>query len=182
MNREIGSPFLLDFLNEIMLATPLEEKIADIVRPAVNDLGYALYMVRVAGEDRGKIVQIMAENPETGLLGIDDCTKISRSVSMLMDVEDPISGAYTLEVSSPGIDRYLVEKRHFEAYKGFEVKIETKEPNDMGQKRFRGRIRNVNEGAVILDTQQGDVEISLESMHKAKLVLSDELIKATAKD
>ncbi|MCD8562550.1 MAG: ribosome maturation factor RimP [Alphaproteobacteria bacterium] len=126
-----------------MKQTPLEQKIATLVTPVIEELGFALFIVKIIGEGGSKTVQIMAEDPETKRLGIDDCTKITKAVSALLDVEDPISGAYRLEISSPGIDRLLIRTEDFEAYKGFDAKLETELPNVEGQKRFRGHINGL---------------------------------------
>lgn len=163
-----------------MRIQPLEQKIADIVRPAIEELGFDLYCVKVTGEDGSTIVQIMAEDPATKNLGVDDCAKISREISTLMEVEDPISSRYRLEVSSPGIDRFLFKLEQFETYKGFEVKLESDTPAENGQRKFRGRIEGLNDNNVLLKTDQGDVEIPFGTLVKAKLVMTDELIKATA--
>lgn len=163
-----------------MKVQPLEQKIADIARPVIEELGFELYCVKIAGEDGSTIVQIMAEDPATKRLGVDDCAKISREISTLMEVEDPINGKYRLEVSSPGIDRFLFKLEQFETYKGFEVKVESDTPAENGQRKFRGRIESINDNNVLLKTDQGDVEIPFNSMVKAKLVMTDELIKATA--
>lgn len=89
-----------------MKQQPLELKISEIVAPVIEDLGFSLYCVKLTGQDGSTIVQIMAEDSATGRLGVDDCAKISRGVSAIMEVEDPIKSAYRLEVSSPGIDRF----------------------------------------------------------------------------
>ena len=163
-----------------MRATPLEHKIADFVTPVVSDMGLELICVKIISEDGAQNVQIMAENPETGRLGIDDCAKLSRAISAVMDVEDPISGNYRLEISSPGIDRPLTRLKDFVSYKGFEAKIEMTMPNENGQKRFRGRLDGVKDEDIILKTDEGEEVIAFDSLAKAKLVLTDELIKATA--
>lgn len=163
-----------------MKAQPIEQRIADIARPVVEELGFELYCVKVTGEEGSTIVQIMAEDPKTKRLGVDDCAKISREVATLMEVEDPISSKYRLEVSSPGIDRFLFKLEQFEEYKGFEVKVESDTPAENGQRKFRGRIEGLNDKNVMLKTDQGDVEIPFGHMVKAKLVMTDELIKATA--
>src|SRR5688572_7979945 len=126
-----------------MKATPLENRIADIVRPAIQDLGLELFCVRIIGEGGSRNVQIMAENPATKKLGIEECTQISKTVSALLDVEDPIDGTYRLEVSSPGIDRLLLTLEDFESYKGFEAKLETDVPSETGQKRFKGVLKGL---------------------------------------
>lgn len=165
-----------------MKLTPLEQKISTLVTPVIEDLGFALFTVKVIGEGGSKTVQIMAEDPATKRLGIDDCTMITKAVSALLDVEDPVPGAYRLEVSSPGIDRLLIRAEDFETYKGFDAKLETEMPNTEGQKRFRGVIKGLKgTDTVLLQTDTGEVEIAFSSLVKAKLVMSDELIKATAK-
>lgn len=162
-----------------MKLQPLESRIATIVEPAIKELGFDLYCVKIIGEDGAKTVQVMAEDPATKRLGIDDCTKISRAVSALLDVEDPIQGKYRLEISSPGIDRILFKPEHFEQYKGFEAKLETEMPTENGQRRFRGFLLGMNDNNIMLKTDTGDIEIPFMNLTKAKLILSDELIKAT---
>ena len=160
--------------------TPLEQKIADIAAPVIEDLGFALHHVKVSGSLGAMIVQIMAEDKATKNLGVDDAAKISKALSATLDVEDPIDGAYRLEVSSPGIDRMLVNQSDYEDYKGFEAKIESLVPVlENGQKKFRGHLGGIKDEKILLTTDQGDVEIPLASVAKAKLVLTDELIKAT---
>lgn len=163
-----------------MKTTPLEDKIFKLAAPVVTDLGFALLWVKITGEHSAALVQITAEDPQTRRLGVDDCAKISRAISAVMDVEDPIKGAYRLEVSSPGIDRLLVRQKDFEEYSGFEAKIETIVPAENGQKRYRGVIKGLKEDTILVGTETGDVEISFSNLSKAKLVLTDELIKATA--
>ncbi len=165
-----------------MRYTPLEEKIARLAAPVIKDLGFALHMVKVNGEGNAQNVQIMAEDINTKNLGVDDAAKISRALSAVFDVEDPINSAYRLEVSSPGIDRALINESDFENFKGFEAKIETMTPNADGQKRWRGVINGIENGQILVTTEdQGDTQIPFSALAKAKLVLTDELIKATAK-
>ncbi len=164
-----------------MRYTPLEEKIVNIVKPVVEDLGFALHHVKITGESNASIVQIMAEDLNTRNLMVDDAAKISRAISAVMDVEDPINGEYRLEVSSPGIDRMLITKGDFENYKGFEAKLESLTPNESGQKRFRGVVNGIKDNNILVTTDIGDVEIPYASLSQAKLILTDELIKATAK-
>ncbi len=163
-----------------MRQTPLEQKITALAAPVIADLGFELVWVKIIGEGNSQNVQIMAENPETKRLGIDDCAKLSKAIAAVMEVEDPISGAYRLELSSPGIDRLLVREKDFEDYAGFEAKLETDTPNENGQKRFRGVIKGIKQNLISLDTDTGEVEIPFGALAKAKLVLTDDLIKATA--
>lgn len=163
-----------------MRSTPLEDKISALAEPVIEDLGFSLVCVRITGENAASVVQVMAENPQTRRLGIDDCAKISRALSAVMDVEDPIKGAYRLEVSSPGIDRILVKEKDFTDFVGFEAKLETMTPNENGQRRFRGFIKGFEDGQILMTVDTVDVRIPYSALAKAKLVLTDELIKATA--
>lgn len=160
-----------------MKNTPQELKIINIVKPAIEDLGYALVML----EYQSGILQILAENPADGSLGIDDCTKINRVVSPLLEVEDPIPGAYTLEISSPGIDRPLIKEDDFNRYSGFEAKVELDMPIENGQKRFRGVVLGAQDGLfkIVVDNVEHTLEVN--NVKKARLILTDELIKATKK-
>jgi ribosome maturation factor RimP len=156
-----------------MKQTPLEDKIAALTAPVLSGMGYALVQARVTGDD-GQTVRILAENAD-GRLDIADCAKISRALSALFDVEDPIPGAYRLEVSSPGIDRPLVRARDFTTYAGKDVKIELDIPLN-GQKKFRGLLRGEEGGHVLLDTDNGPVRLPLDDIAKAKLVMGEALL------
>lgn len=164
-----------------MRATPLETRISEIVSPVVSDMGLDLVCVKIVGDGGSRNVQIMAEDPQTKRLDIDKCAALSKAVSAVLDVEDPISGAYRLEVSSPGIDRPLMRLEDFETYKGFEAKLETDMPNANGQRRFKGVLKGVKEENVAVETDQGLEEIPFAALVKAKLVLTDGLVKATQK-
>ena len=161
-----------------MRASPLESRVAEIVSPVVIDMGLDLVCVKIVGDGGSRNVQIMAEDPQTRRLDIDKCAALSKAVSALLDVEDPIQGAYRLEVSSPGIDRPLVKLADFETYKGFEAKLETDMPNANGQRRFKGVLKGVKEENITLETEQGLEEIPFAALVKAKLVLSNDLINA----
>ncbi len=163
-----------------MRSSPVEQKVFDIAVPVAQDLGLDIVCVKIIGEGGSRNVQVMAEDPETRKLNIDKCAELSRALSAVMDVEDPINGAYRLEVSSPGIDRPLMKIKDFDDFKGFEAKLETNTPTENGQKRFRGHIKGVQGTTVEIETDQGLAEIPFEHLVKAKLVLTDELIKATA--
>lgn len=164
-----------------MQLTPLEKKIADIASPLAVDLGLEVVHVSINGAEGTKIVQIMAEDPATGNLLVDKAAELSRALSAHMDVEDPIDGAYRLEVSSPGIDRVLTRKKDFEVYKTFEAKLERQMPDENGQKRFRGYIKGIDDKDIItLETDNGPAHIAFGDLAKAKLVMTDELLKRTA--
>lgn len=164
-----------------MRKTPLEHKIEQIVAPVIADMGLSLFAVKIIGEGGSRNVQIMAEEPATKNLGVDKCAEISRSVSALLDVEDIIEGAYRLEVSSPGIDRLLLTPAHFEEYKGHEARLESDTPIETGQKKFKGILQGIENDIVKINTEQGEAEIPFSNLIKAKLVLTDNLIKSTAK-
>jgi ribosome maturation factor RimP len=164
-----------------MKTTPLENRIAEIVRPVIEDLGLSLFSVKIIGEGGSRNVQIMAEDPATKNLGVEQCTEISKAVSAILDVEDPIEGHYRLEVSSPGIDRLLLKPEDFKTWEGFEAKLETEMPIETGQRRFKGILKGIENDVIKINTEQGDAEIPFANIAKAKLVLNDQLIKATAK-
>lgn len=164
-----------------MRKTPLENRIEEIVAPVVADMGLSLFAVKIIGEGGSRNVQIMAEDPVTKNLGVEKCAEISRSVSALLDVEDVIDGAYRLEVSSPGIDRLLLTPEHFAEYTGHEAKLESDTPIESGQKRFKGILKGIENNIVKINTEQGEAEIPFANLIKAKLVLTDNLIKSTSK-
>lgn len=159
----------------------LEDRISALVAPSLKGMGYDLVRVLMQGR-RSLTLQVMAERRDGLPMTVDDCADISRALSAILDVEDPISGAYTLEVSSPGIDRPLTRPQDYERYAGFEAKIETSRPLD-GRKRFRGRVLGLDDdGAVRLAVETGEVAIPLAEIKNAKLVLTDELIAAAMKE
>jgi ribosome maturation factor RimP len=162
--------------------TGLEARIAHIVEPIANDLGYELVRVKVSGLN-GMTVQIMAERAD-GTMRVEDCERLSRNVSPAMDVADPISREYHLEISSPGIDRPLTRAKDFENWTGHEAKVELDTPLD-GRRRFRGVLLGVKDGAAgirVLDTpadgEAGEAWLPVEDIGEARLVLTDALVKA----
>lgn len=159
--------------------TGLAADIAELVEPTLDDLGFRLVRVQVLGRD-GPTVQIMAERPG-GTITIDDCEKISRQLSPLLDAHDPLRGSYRLEVSSPGIDRPLVRPSDFEDWAGYEAKIELKELVG-GRKRYRGILEGYEDGEVRMECtldQQGTQVLGfpVDLIAEAKLVLTDELVR-----
>jgi ribosome maturation factor RimP len=157
----------------------LAARVAAIVEPVVETMGFRLVRVRITGSE-GCTVQIMAERPD-GTLTIDDCEELSRALSPVLDVADPVERAYRLEISSPGMDRPLVRKSDFERYIGHLAKIEMSIPAE-GRKRFRGTLTGIEGEAARLhrdDAKAGenaDVLLRIEDMAEAKLVLTDALI------
>lgn len=162
----------------------LEARVAEIVEPVVEDLGYRLVRIRVNGNN-GCTLQIMAERPD-GTMAVEDCEEISHAVSPALDVDDPISEAYHLEVSSPGIDRPLVRAGDFIGWAGHVVKIEMSVPQ-AGRKRYRGKIIAVEDGCAVLKMtdvplgQDDTARLPLDEVGSATLVLTDELIDAALK-
>ncbi len=154
-------------------------RVSAVAAPVLQQMGYRLVRIRISGE-AGCTVQIMAERPD-GSMQIDDCEAISRALSPVLDIADPIERAYRLEISSPGIDRPLVRRSDFERYAGHLVKIEMAVVSH-GRKRFRGTLAGVEGGAIRLhrdDASEGDdadVLLTMEDIADARLVLTDELI------
>ena len=154
-------------------------RVAELIEPALSGSGFRLVRVAVSGRE-GKTLQIMAERPD-GTLTIADCEAISKEISPLLDVHDPIAGSYHLEVSSPGIDRPLVRPSDFEVWSGHEAKIEVKQPID-GRKRFRGTLEGFEDGEVRIEVDLGEagrnvIGIPMALVGEARLVLTDELIR-----
>lgn len=157
----------------------LSARVAEIVAPAIAAMGYELVRVQLMG-DRAPVLQLMAERSDRAGMTVEDCTAISRAVSALLDVEDPIDGRYSLEVSSPGIDRPLVALVDFERFSGHLAKVETRVPVD-GRKRFRGTLAGVEGELVRLDRDDdGTVLVPFEQISRAKLIITDELLAAAA--
>ncbi len=154
-------------------------RIAAVADPVLHGLGYRLVRIKVSGE-AGCTVQIMAERPDGSML-IEDCEAVSRALSPVLDVADPIERAYRLEISSPGIDRPLVRRTDFERYAGHLIKIEMAVAHD-GRKRFRGLLGGVEGEGVHLrrdDPREGEaaeVLLRMEDISEARLVLTDELV------
>lgn len=153
------------------------EKVAELIEPSLNAMGFELVRVVVSGKTRPTL-QVMAERADRGPMSVEHCAEISRTVSAILDVEDPFPGTYQLEVSSPGIDRPLVRSRDYERFAGFEARIETQEPIE-GRRRFRGRLLGLDGDQVRLQlTEGGEQAIDLAAIRRAKLVLTDELLAA----
>jgi ribosome maturation factor RimP len=150
--------------------------IAPIIEPSLEAMGYRLVRIAFLGARRATL-QIMAERLDDAPMTVDDCTEISRSVSALLDVADPIADAYMLEVSSPGLDRPLTRAEDYERFAGFEAKIELAQPLE-GRKRFRGRLLGRAGDNVRLRGETGEVTLPLGDIAKAKLVITDDLLKS----
>jgi len=153
------------------LATPVQA----LIEPTVEAMGFNLVRVAFTG-DVETVLQIMAERPD-GSMTIDDCADLSRAISAILDVEDPIPDEYNLEVSSPGIDRPLVRPKDFERFAGFEARI-VLQSHIEGQRKFRGHLIGVTDDTVHLANDQGEFALAFGDIANAKLILTDELIDA----
>ena len=169
----------------IISETGLDARVAAIAEPVLEDLGYRLVRVRITGQN-GCTVQIMAERPD-GTMVVEDCETISRELSPVLDVEDPVDREYHLEISSPGIDRPLVRASDFDRWAGHEARIEMAVAAD-GRKRYRGRLAGTRDdcfGVVLADCGAGDADqavwLCLDDLGEARLILTDELIAAALK-
>lgn len=152
-------------------------RIEELIAPTVTGMGYEVVRVQLSGMQRPKL-QVMVERGDRKTVTIGDCTEVSRAISALLDVEDPIAGAYVIEVSSPGIDRPLTRPDHFRRFAGFEARLECRIPVE-GRRRFQGRIKGLDGTDVVVTTADGEARVPVEQISKAKLVLTDELIAAT---
>ncbi len=159
--------------------TGLEARIADTITPTLADLGYELVRVAVLGRER-PTVQIMADRADGEMIVVEDCEKISRAVGAVLDVNDPIPGAWTLEVSSAGIDRPLTRRKDWNRYAGHQARVEMAVPVD-GRKRFPGVVMGADGAEARLRNEDGsEVVLPMADIRRARLVLTDALIAATA--
>ncbi len=161
-------------MSDLVAKASMDRRIAEIIAPVIEDLGFELVRVRLmAGKTR--TLQIMAERPDGGI-EVDDCARISTAVSAILDVEDPIEDNYTLEVSSPGIDRPLTRLKDFDTWAGYEAKLETAEMID-GRRRFKGTLAGTEGSEVLIEIAEGTIGLQFDWLTEAKLVLTDELIR-----
>ena len=156
------------------------KRIEEIIAPTLTDLGYTIVRLQLQG-DRRPILQIMAERLDRKMMDVEDCAIISRAISPLLDVDDPIEEPYSLEVSSPGVDRPLVRAEDFERFAGFEAKVEVAYLID-GRKRFTGRLVGLVDDNVQMLVDGVAQNLPFEDIVKAKLVLTDDLLAAASKE
>ena len=151
-----------------------------LIEPEVKHLGYDLVRVMMIGGTSDPTLQVMAERHDTRQLDLSDCEKISRRLSELLDLADPIDGSYRLEVSSPGIDRPLTRLKDYGDWKGYDARLTLAEPHE-GRKQFTGELRGL-EGELVLIRTKNDESHALPfpEISSAKLLLTDKLITATA--
>ena len=155
------------------------EALERLVEPPLDGLGYDLVRVRLGGGS-ARTLQVMAERKDRAEMTVENCAEISRAVSALLDVADPIPGAYTLEVSSPGLDRPLVRLSDYDRFIGREARVEIRQPVE-GRKRFKGRLAGVRGENVLMMCDGVEREIPFERVARGKLLLSDALIAAAMK-
>ena len=154
--------------------------LTELIEPEVKAEGLELVRVKMIGGNDDPTLQVMAENPDTGQLTLQDCERLSRRLSERLDEADPIEHGYRLEVSSPGIDRPLTRRRDFADWQGHEARISLTEKLD-GRKEFRGELRGVDGDEILIDVPNlGETRLPLAKLHAAKLLLTDRLIEATA--
>lgn len=156
----------------------MDKKLAELLNPILEDLGFEMVRVRLSNGNPSTL-QIMADRLD-GQIGVDELAEINTSVGTVLDVEDPIPENYTLEISSPGIDRPLTRKKDFDSFQGFEVKVETTELID-GRRRFRGVLAGLNNDEVLINLEEGTIGLKFTWLSDARLVLSDDLIKKMLK-
>ena len=165
----------MDIMNNDLIAkAAIDQRLAQIITPVIEDMGYELVRVRLM-TGKNAILQVMADKPEGGI-EVDDCATISNEIGAVLDVEDPITEEYALEVSSPGIDRPLTRMKDFENFEGYEAKIETTELVD-GRRRFKGELAGTEGDEVLINVEEGTIGLKFDWLSDAKLVLTDELIK-----
>lgn len=164
-------------MSDLIAKTAIDRRLADIVGPVIEGLGFELVRIRLMG-GKTRILQIMADRPEGGI-DVDDCATISTAVSAVLDVEDPVEDNYVLEVSSPGIDRPLTRLKDFEMWQGWEARLETSELID-GRRRFKGTVAGTEGEEVLITITEAGQELTIglqfDWLSDAKLILTDDLI------
>ena len=158
----------------------MANRLEELLTPVCEENGFDVVRIRMQGGETRKTLQVMVERKDRRPMGVEDCARLSRALSPVLEEKDPIEGRYALEVSSPGVDRPLIKLNDFERFKGFEVKVETSVPVG-GRKRFnKARLLGIENEQVVLDFDGVRTEIPYADIEKAKLVLNDELIAAFA--
>jgi len=160
-------------MSDLVAKAAIDRRLAEIITPVIEGLGFELVRVRLMG-GKYRILQIMADLPEGGIV-VNDCARISTAVSAVLDVEDPIEEAYTLEVSSPGIDRPLTRLKDFDTWAGYEARLETNEMID-GRRRFKGTLAGTQGTEVLIEIEEGTIGLQFDWLSDAKLLLTDDLI------
>ena len=167
---------------ELMRGKTAEDlKLLELLDPVAEAAGYGIVRLRLMGGEQQRRLQIMAERPSDGDMNVEDCTRLSRAISEVMDAADPIAGEYVLEVSSPGVDRPLTRLKDFATYEGYEARLELDRLAE-GRKRFRGRLAGVEGDAVAIDLEgeESTALVPFAWIIEAKLVLTDALLRRGA--
>tara|TARA_B100001741_G_scaffold291602_1_gene271861 strand:+ start:66 stop:653 length:588 start_codon:yes stop_codon:yes gene_type:complete len=164
--------------NDLIAKSAVEKKLLKLIDPIVIDMGFELVRLRLISS-KEITLQIMAIRPN-GFINVDECADLSTAISALLDVEDPIIDSYSLEVSSPGIDRPLTRMKDFEEFEGYDARLETVELID-GRKRFKGTLAGTNGSEIVINVDEGTIGLEFEWLAEAKLILTDELIKEMLK-
>jgi ribosome maturation factor RimP len=144
----------------------MRDQLNELLGPLVSDLGYELWELEYAPRSGGALLRLYIDSPDG--ISLEDCERVSRAVSERLDSDDPIPGHYTLEVSSPGLDRVLRTPAHFERFAGERVRVEMTRPID-GRKRFSGQLLAATEREITLDVDGGRVNLPIGEIHKARL-------------
>jgi len=165
-------------INDLIAKSAIEKKLLGLINPLITDMGFELIRLRLMSS-KEITLQIMVARPD-GFINVDECADLSTTISALLDVEDPILDAYSLEVSSPGIDRPLTRIKDFEEFEGYDARLETVELID-GRKRFKGTLAGTNGSEIMLNVDEGTIGLEFEWLAEAKLILTDELIKEMLK-
>ena len=164
-----------------MRLSPVEANVTELLKPTIEHMGFRLVRVKLSGGEGGqRILQLMIERTNGADITVDDCAEVSYTASALLDVNEPVTGAYRLEVSSPGIDRPLMEEEDFTRFKGFEAKVETARPIE-GRKRFSGTLGDIKDGGITITVDNQEWQIPFDAIQTAKLIITDALIKAHQK-
>lgn len=178
--------YLNDFCLNGFYLMSVSDRIAHLIEPTLTGMGYELVRVALTGTKKAQVLQIMADRADGAAITVDDCEAISHTISAQLDVSDPIASAYTLEVSSPGIDRPLTRLKDFARFAGFEAKLQLREALE-GQRNFSGLLRGVKGEEIAIDIppakggKSGLVHLPFAAIDHAKLVMSEALLHAARK-
>ncbi|MEM9756108.1 MAG: ribosome maturation factor RimP [Pseudomonadota bacterium] len=165
-------------MSDLLAKTSIDRRMAEVLVPVIEGLGFEVVRIRLMG-GQTKTLQVMAERPDGGI-DVDECAEISTAISAVLDVEDPLEEAYTLEVSSPGIDRPLTRLKDFETWEGWEAKLETTEMID-GRRRFKGVLAGIDGNEVLVNLDIGTIGLRFDWLSDAKLVMTDDLVREMLK-
>jgi len=165
-------------MSEMIAKSSMDRRLFEIIDPIITTMGFEIVRIRLMGGNTPTL-QVMAQKPD-GTIEVDDCADISTAISAVLDVEDPVLDAYTLEVSSPGIDRPLTRLKDFKAWTGYVAKIETTELID-GRRRFRGELAGTEGDEVLITIDEGTIGLKFDWLADAKLMLTDDLIREVLK-